>query len=156
MQHLISYDLARGLHVIAIIAWMAGLLMLPRFYASITVTPKGDAAETILLDAATHVRRFILLPAIVFSWAFGLFLLVSYLVPDPDLPAQEWLPLVPPFFWPKLVLVLALSAYHGFLVGQGRRLAKGERRYSDRFWRIMSIAPFVVAAIVVLLATVES
>lgn len=156
MQHLISYDVARGLHVIAIIAWMAGLLMLPRFYASITLIAKGDAAEAALLDAAASVRRFILLPAIVLAWVFGLFLLVGYLVPDPDLPVSEWLPLVPPFFWPKLVLVLGLSAYHAFLVGQGRRLAKGERRHSERFWRVMSIVPFLAAALVVLLATVES
>ena len=41
MQHVIGYDLARGLHIIAVIAWVAGLLMLPRFYAYITASQLG-------------------------------------------------------------------------------------------------------------------
>lgn len=154
-QHVITYDLARGLHIIAVIAWIAGLLMLPRFYAGITASQHGDAAEKALLDASRTVRAIILLPALVLSWAFGLFLFAAYFVPDREAPLAELIAAAPLWFWFKIVLVLFLSGYHGFLVGQGRRLASGERRHTERFWGIMSTVPFIIAVAAVLLATIE-
>jgi putative membrane protein len=55
----------------------------------------------------------------------------------------------------KLALVILLSGYHGYLVSEGKRLAKGERRRSEKFWRLTNEAPFVVAILVVILAVVE-
>lgn len=153
MQHVISYDLARGLHIIAVIAWIAGLLMLPRFYAYITAAERGGELEAAMLKAANNLRRIILGPAIVFSWAFGIFLFATYLVADWSQPNP--MANVPHWFWGKLVLVVGLSGYQGFLSAQGRKLAQGERRHSERFWRMMSEVPFLVAIAVVLLATLE-
>jgi len=51
--------------------------------------------------------------------------------------------------------VLGLSGYHGFLSAEGRKLASGQRRHSERYWRLMSEVPFLVAIAVVLLATLE-
>jgi protoporphyrinogen IX oxidase len=155
MQHVITYDLARGLHIIAVIAWIAGLLMLPRFYAGITASQQGAAPEKALLDASRSVRTIILLPALVLSWAFGLFLFAAYFVPDREARLADLIAAAPLWFWFKILLVVILSGYHGFLVAQGRRLASGERRHSERFWRIMSIAPFIIAIGTVLLATIE-
>jgi putative membrane protein len=155
MQHAITYDLARGLHIIAVIAWMSGLLMLPRFYACITAIQRGEPTETALLDSARRIRAIILFPAIVLSWAFGLFLFGAYFIPDREMPLPAIVGIVPPWFWVKLAIVVALSAYHGFLISQGRKLAAGERRYSERFWQMMSVAPFVAAIGAVLLATLE-
>ena len=62
---------------------------------------------------------------------------------------------VPHWFWAKLILVLGLSGYHGFLSAEGRKLAAGQRRHSERYWRLMSEIPFLVAIAVVLLATLE-
>lgn len=154
-QHVITYDLARGLHIIAVIAWIAGLLMLPRFYAGITASPQGDGAAKTLIEASRTIRTIILLPALVLSWAFGIFLFAAYFVPDRDVPLAEVIASAPMWFWFKIMLVLALSAYHGFLVAQGRRLAAGDRRHSPRFWSVMSIAPFIIAIGAILLATLE-
>jgi putative membrane protein len=48
-----------------------------------------------------------------------------------------------------------LSGYHGYLTSEGRRIAKGERRRTEKFWRLMSEIPFIVAIAAVLLATLE-
>lgn len=155
MQHLITYDLARGLHVIAVIAWISGLLMLPRFYAYISASRKDGELEQAMLKAARHLRLIILSPSLVLSWAFGLFLLATYLAPDLQALPQASTEAIPHWFWVKLALVLGLSGYHGFLLSEGRKLAAGQRNHSERFWRVMSAIPFLVAIAVVLLATLE-
>jgi putative membrane protein len=153
MEHMIGYDLARGLHIIAVIAWVAGLLMLPRFYAYISASQPGGELEQAMLKAARNLRVIILSPAIVLSWALGLFLFFAYVSGI----SIDWdwarLAAVPHWFWLKLLLVVGLSGYQGFLSSEGRRLAAGERRHSEKFWRRMSEVPFLVAIVVVLLVT---
>jgi len=153
-QHIISYDLARGLHVISVIAWIAGILMLPRFYGAITALAPNDPAEQVLLKAAQNIRTIILTPFMVLAWAFGIFLFSTYFASDWDAPAAR-LEYVPSWFWVKLALAFALTAYHGLLSVEGKRLARGERRRSKRFWSVMSVVPFLVAIAIVLLATLE-
>ena len=155
MDHVIGYDLARGLHIIAVIAWIAGLLMLPRFYAYLTGSIAGGELEQAMLKAAQNLRRIILTPSFILAWAFGVFLFATYIVGDRDRPLFEMAAGVPHWFWAKLLLVLGLSGYHGFLSAQGRRLAAGERRHSEKFWRMMSEVPFLAAIAVILLATLE-
>ncbi|MEQ1617419.1 MAG: CopD family protein [Terricaulis sp.] len=155
MEHLIGYDLARGLHIIAVIAWVAGLLMLPRFYAYATSAAPAGELEQAMLKAARNLRIIILAPSLVLAWAFGVFLFATYITGDWERPLSEVLGGVPHWFWAKLLLVLGLSAYHGYLSYEGRYIAKGERRRSERFWRLMSEIPFLVAIVVVLLATLE-
>ncbi|HWA01343.1 MAG TPA: CopD family protein [Caulobacterales bacterium] len=155
MEHVIGYDLARGLHIIAVIAWVAGMLMLPRFYAYQTGSQPGGELEAKMIKASRSLRLIIVMPSMILAWAFGLFLFATYLVPDWERPLPEVLAGVPHWFWAKLTLVLILSAYHGFLVSAGRKLAAGERKHTEKFWRLMSEIPFLIAIAVVLLATVE-
>ncbi|MBY0567399.1 MAG: CopD family protein [Hyphomonadaceae bacterium] len=155
MDHVIGYDLARGLHIIAVIAWISGLLMLPRFYAYVTSSQAGGELETAMLKAAKNLRLIILGPSLVLAWTFGLFLFATYLAGDWTRPLNEVLGQVPHWFWGKLLLVLGLSGYHGYLTSEGRRIAKGERRRTEKFWRLMSEIPFIVAIAAVLLATLE-
>ncbi|MEQ1819769.1 MAG: CopD family protein [Terricaulis sp.] len=155
MEHVIGYDLARGLHIIAVIAWVSGLLMLPRFYAYITSSQPGGELEQTMLKAARNLRMIILTPSIILAWAFGIFLFSTYMVSDWQQPFGQVMASVPHWFWGKLILVLGLSGYHGFLSAEGRKLASGQRRHSERYWRLMSEIPFLVAIAVVLLATLE-
>jgi putative membrane protein len=154
-EHVIGYDLARGLHIIAVIAWIAGLLMLPRFYAYITASQPGGELETAMLKAARSLRIIILTPSIILAWTFGLFLFATYIVGDWTRPLPEIIGNVPHWFWLKLALVVGLSGYHGYLSSEGRRLANGERRHSEKFWRASGEIPFLVAIVAVLLATTE-
>lgn len=155
MDHVIGYDLARGLHIIAVIAWIAGLLMLPRFYAYITASQPGGELEATMLKAARNLRLIILTPSLILAWSFGLFLFITYISGDWSRPIPEVLATVPHWFWGKLILVLGLSAYHGFLSAEGRRIVAGQRRHTEKFWRLMSEVPFLVAIAAVLLATLE-
>lgn len=155
MDHVIGYDLARGLHIIAVIAWVAGLLMLPRFYAYISGSEGGGELEAAMLKAASSLRAIILTPSLILAWAFGIFLFATYITGDWNRPLVDVLSGVPHWFWGKLTLVLGLSGYHGFLIGQGRKIASGQRPHTEKFWRLMSEIPFLVAIAVVLLATVE-
>lgn len=150
-----GYSLARGLHIIAVIAWVAGLLMLPRFYAYITSSQPGGELEAAMTKAAHSLRRVILAPSLILAWSLGIFLFFRYFFGDWSRPIGEGLAGVPLWFWPKLLLVLALTGYHGYLIAEGRRILLGERRRSERFWRLMSEVPFLIAILVVLLATVE-
>jgi len=154
MDHFISYDLARGLHIIAVIAWLAGLLMLPRLYAGISALPADDAARQILIKSTQQIRTIILAPFMVLAWALGIFLFGTYFATDWDDPVARALA-APSWFWIKVALALSLTAYHGFLVSAGRRMAHREQAYSERFWHVMSVLPFLVAMAVVLLATLE-
>jgi protoporphyrinogen IX oxidase len=155
MDHVISYDLARGLHIIAVIAWIAGLLMLPRFYAYITAAQPGGELEASMLKAAASLRRIILVPSFILAWVFGLFLFAVYMTGDWSRPLPDVLASVPHWFWGKLLLVVGLSGYQGFLSMQWRKLSQGERPHSEKFWRMMSEIPFLVAIAAVLLATLE-
>lgn len=155
MEHVIGYDLARGLHIIAVIAWIAGLLMLPRFYAYISASQPGGELEAAMLKAARNLRLIILGPSIVLAWSFGIFLFVTYIAGDWNRPLGDIIAGAPHWFWAKLLLVVGLSGYQGFLSAEGRRLAQGERRHTERYWRLMSEIPFLVAIAAVLLATLE-
>ncbi len=150
-----SYDLFRGLHIIAVIAWMAGLLMLPRLYAYQTGAQPGGELEQKMIVASRALQRIILTPAMLIAWALGLHLAATYLIGDWSGGVGEALVRVPAWFWAKLVFVLALSGYHGFLISSGKKLARGERPRSERFWRMTNELPFIVAIVVVLLATLE-
>lgn len=155
MEHVVSYDLARALHIIAVIALMGGLLMQPRLYAYISSSEPGGELEAKMLKAAKGLRTIILGPALVLTWAFGIFLFATYMISDWGRPAGDILAAVPHWFWGKLVLVIGLSWFHGFLVVEGKRLAKGERPHSERFWRVVGELPFIAAIVIVLLATLE-
>lgn len=139
------YSWLRALHIISVIAWMAGMLMLPRFYAYQTAAEPGGELDRKMTEAARRLRTFILSPGIVLSWTFGIAVLWS----------SHWLQLGMAWMHVKLALVTALSALHGYYVGEGRRLARGERRHSEKFWRMLNEVPFLIAIGVVILAVVE-
>ena len=138
-------DWMRALHIIFVIAWMAGMLMLPRLYAYQTASAPGGELDRKMTEAAVRLRRFILTPGITLAWVFGLLTTAS----------SHWVQLTFGWMHVKLALVLGLSALHGYYVTEGKRLARGERRRSERFWRLMNEVPFLVAIVVVILAVIE-
>lgn len=135
----------RALHIISVIAWMAGMLMLPRFYAYQTGSEPGGELDRKMIDATRKLRVIILGPAITLAWVFGVLTMAS----------SNWIQLSMPWMHAKLALVIALSGLHGYYVSEGKRLANGERRRSEKFWRMMNEVPFLIAIVVVILAVVE-
>lgn len=149
-----AYDLARGLHILAVIAWMAGLLFLPRLYAydaeqAAKPEPLRGEMQALLRTWQTRLLRIIVNPAMILAWGFGLWLIHL------DTAARGASFLLEPWMLTKLLGVLLLSGWHGFLAGQRRRIAAGTSKYSGRFWRMTNEVPFVLAIIMVLSVTTE-
>lgn len=139
------YNLLRALHIIAVIAWMAGMLMLPRLYAYQTGAAPGGELEKKMIEASRRLRSIIMTPALLVSWGLGLWLLIQF----------TWGNIMSFWLIAKLVLVVAMTGLHGFFASAGRKLALGERPYSERFWRLMNEVPFIIAIVIVLLAVLE-
>jgi protoporphyrinogen IX oxidase len=148
------YDLARGLHILAVIAWMAGLLFLPRLYAYDAEQrdkpePLRGEMQALLRAWQTRLLRIILNPAMILAWAFGLWLIHI------DTVARGWTFLLEPWMLAKLLGVLLLSGWHGFLSAERKRIAAGTSARTGRFWRMTNEIPFVLAIIMVLSVTLE-
>ncbi len=158
MEHVITrYDLARGLHIIAVIAWVAGLLMLPRFYAHITASTLGGELEQTMLKASAEPALHHHRPHL-WCWpaAFGIYLFANFIVGDWNQSFTAALATVPHWFWAKLGPGAGPQRLPRLpRLSIGRRLAAGERELFEKFWRLMSEVPFLVAIGVVLLATLE-
>mgnify|MGYP000868124103 CR=1 FL=1 len=138
------YDLLRGLHIIAVIAWMAGMLYLPRLYVYHTKAIPGGELDSALQVMEVKLLRIIINPAMILTWLFGLSLIAA----RPDVLAQPWM-------WVKLAGVVFLSSWHGFLAGARKKFAAGTNIRSEKFWRMTNELPFLAAVIMVLAVTTE-
>ncbi len=150
-----AYDLARGLHILAVIAWMAGMLYLPRLYAydaeqAGKAEPLKGEMQALLRVWQTRLLRIIINPAMTLAFILGgwLLWLRSGQGADWSFAHQPWMVV-------KLLGVFLLSAWHGFLAGQRKKIAAGTSKYSSRFWRMTNEIPFVLAIIMVLSVTLE-
>jgi len=130
-------------HVIFVIFWMAGLFMLPRYFVYHQEAEPGSAEEARWVDREAKLRKIILTPSLIAVWVFGL-LLASGIGAF----AQGW-------FHAKLLLVVALSGYHGWLTGYARKLARGERKLSGKTLRLLNEVPGLVAVLAVILVIVK-
>jgi len=146
----VTYDLLRGLHIIAVIAWMAGLLYLPRLFAYHTASAPGSETEATFTVMERKLLRIIMNPAMVAAWAFGL-ALVWY----DGAVMRGWGFLLTPWMLTKLAGVLFLTGWHAYLGVARRALEAGRRDRSERFWRMTNELPFLAAIVMVLAVTTE-
>ena len=144
-----SYDLMRGLHILAVIAWMAGLLYLPRLFAYHTQAAIGTEMDSTFQTMELRLYRIIMGPAMVAAWVFGL-ALIWY-----DGQARGWDFLAQPWMVAKLVGVIFLTTWHHYLGAARRAFAEGRNRRSNRFWRMSNELPFLAAIVMVLSVTTE-
>ena len=138
-----SYLWVKAAHVTFVIFWIAGLLLLPRFFVYHHETAPGSAEDRAWIERERRARNIILTPAMAAVWILGLLLAVNI-----DAFDQGW-------FQAKLALVIALSAYQGWLGSYGKRLAAGKRSADNRTLRIMNEVPGIAAALIVVLAIVR-
>jgi putative membrane protein len=122
---------------------MAGLFLLPRYYIYHQEAATGSAEEARWIERERKLRNIIITPAMIAVWVFGLIL--AYML---GAWTEGWL-------HAKLLIVLGLTAYHGYMIGYGRKLAAGTRPVSGKALRIMNEVPGVAAAIIVVLVVVK-
>ncbi len=128
-------------HIIFVIFWMAGLFMLPRFFVYHQEDgPPGSEADAKWIERERRLVKIILTPAMIVVWLLGLFLAyytAAY--------TEGW-------FHAKLLLVLALTGYQGWMTGYAKKLARGERTLEGRNLRLLNEVPGLAAVLIVILA----
>lgn len=139
-----AYLWVKAAHIIFVIFLMAGLFMMPRFFVYHQETEIGSDEDRKWIEREDKLRRIILNPSLVITWIFGLMLMVNI---------EAWA--TGGWFHLKLLLVLLLSGYHGWMIGYARKLARGERPLSDKKLRMINEIPGIMAAVVVVLAVVK-
>ena len=137
------YPWLKAAHIVAVIAWMAGMLYLPRLFVyHCAAAPGSGQSETFKL-MERRLLHAIINPAMVATWGLGL-----WLAWRGGWFASGWL-------HAKLVLVLALSAVHGCFVRWVREFATDQNRNSQRFYRIINEVPTILMIGIVILAVVK-
>lgn len=138
-------NIVKGLHILAVIAWMAGLLYLPRLFAYHTRADPGSQLDTTFRTMERKLLSIIMTPAMAVVLALGASLV--------------WLEgvaiLREPWMIVKLGGVLLLVAWHLFLQRAQRAFAQGRPTGSERFWRMTNEIPFLIAIVIVLSVTTK-
>ena len=133
----------KAFHVIAIIAWMAGMLYLPRLFVYHSETQKGSIQSDTFKIMERRLLKAIINPAMIVAWALGL-----YLVWDGGWYASGWL-------HAKVLLVLILSGFHGFLSRLVKDFAADRNTRPARFYRMINEVPTLLMIGIVILVIVK-
>jgi putative membrane protein len=137
------YLYLKAFHVIAVIAWMAGMLYLPRLFVyHCDAEPGSKQSETFKL-MERRLLRFIMTPAVIVTWALGLWLATSG-----GWSGAGWLHV-------KIALVVVMSGLHGFFAMLVKQFAAGANRHTARFYRVLNELVTVLLIAIVLLAVVK-
>jgi TIGR00701 family protein len=133
------YELLKTLHILSLIAWMAGQFYLPRLFVYHADAPAGSATSETFKVMERRLLKAIMTPAMIATWVFGLWLAF-----EAGFFSSGWL-------HAKLAFVLALSGFHGFCARCVRDFAADRNTRSSRFFRIANEVPtLLLVAIVVL------
>ena len=138
-----AYPWVKAAHVTFVIFWMAGLFLQPRFYVYHHATTPGSAEDRAWIEREDRARTIILTPAMVVVWILGLMLAFNT-----GAFGQRW-------FSAKLLLVVLLTGYQGWIGRYGKALAAGKRPMENRSLRIMNEVPGIAAALIVVLVIVR-
>src|SRR3984957_13307357 len=122
----------KAFHVIAVIAWLAGLLYLPRLFVYHCETAAGSAESERFKKMERRLLKAIVTPAMIAVWVLGLYLAISS-----EAWRQHW-------FQVKFALVLVLSGVHGLYARWVREFAADANRHSARFYRAWNEVPTVL------------
>ena len=133
----------KALHVASVIAWMAGLFYLPRLFVYHVDAPKGSPQSETFKVMERRLLKAIMNPAMIAVWITGIATAIG------EGAFRE------PWLHAKLLFVLILSGFHGYLVGRVRAFANDANTKSARYYRVVNEIPTVLMLIIVVLAVVK-
>jgi protoporphyrinogen IX oxidase len=133
----------KALHIIAVIAWMAGMLYLPRLFVYHTTAKLGSELSETLKTMEYRLLNYIMMPAMMTTWIVGIVLLLQ----------GQWIGAG--WFHVKIVAVLAMTTFHGLFAHWVNEFRYGRNRHSQKFFRIINEVPTVLLIVIVVLATVK-
>jgi putative membrane protein len=137
------YPWIKALHLIAVIAWMAGMLYLPRLYVYHASVAPGSPESAMLKIMERRLLRAIINPAMIATWALGLIMAWA---------GAWWLA---PWFLAKVALVLGLSALHGLLARWRKDFERDANRHSQKFYRVINEVPTLLMIAIVVLVIIK-
>lgn len=133
----------KALHIVAVIAWMAGMLYLPRLFVYHSAArPKSELSET-LKTMERRLLNFIMTPAMAVGWILGIVLVLQ----------GQWMTAT--WFLIKFVMVIAMSIMHGLFSRWVVEFSFDRNRHSPKFYRIVNEIPTVLLIMIVVLAVVK-
>ena len=139
-----SYEIIKALHIISVIAWMAGLLYLPRLFVYHADTPLGSVQAETFKVMERRLLKAIMTPAMITSFIFGIWMLVLV----PALLTEIWMII-------KIVCVFGLAGCHGLFSRMRRDLENDKLPYSSKVYRIWNEAPTLLMIIIVIMVVVK-
>jgi len=139
------YPWIKACHIVSVIAWMAGLLYLPRLFVYHADAPPGSALARTFTTMEGRLLRLIMNPAMVATYVFGILLALTPGIVDWR---AGWIHL-------KLALVIALTFYHHWLARWGRAFAADRNTHPARFYRIANEVPTAILIAIVVLVVVK-
>jgi protoporphyrinogen IX oxidase len=137
------YDWVKAFHIIAVIAWMAGMLYLPRLFVYHCVAEPGSVQSETFKVMERRLLKAIINPAMIATWLLGI-----WLAWNGGWYRAGWLQT-------KVVLVVAMSALHGLLARWVRDFSQDRNQHTQRFYRIINEIPTVLLIAIVILAVVK-
>ncbi|AVQ04210.1 CopD family protein [Caulobacter segnis] len=143
------FNLVRGLHILSAIAFMAGMLYLPRLFVYHSKAAPGSEMHETFTVMERRLLRGIINPASIATALFGLGLILA------DAQIRGWSFLLEPWMATKLVALVGLYGFHGFLSASRKKFEKGEYPRSEKFWRMVNEIPFVLAIVIVVSVTTK-
>ena len=133
----------KALHVIFVVAFMAGMLIQPRYKLHQMTSSAGEPLFETMKSASAKLRTIILNPSLILVWVFGIWMVVM----NPSLMSQGW-------FHVKLLFVLILSGLHGYFIGVGKKIDRGDAVSAKRL-KMMNELPFILMIVVVIMVIVR-
>jgi len=138
-----AYLWVKAAHVTFVIFWIAGLFIVPRYYIHHQATTPGSAEDRAWIEREDKARTIILTPTMLIVWVLGLMLAVHL-----NVFGQHW-------FTAKLLLVVILTGYQGWIGTYGKKLAAGHRELEDKKLRLMNELPGILTAFIVVFVIVR-
>ena len=140
-----AYPWTKALHVMAVIAWMAGMFYLPRLYVYHCETTRGSVESERFKVMERCLLKQIINPAMMAAWGFGLLLVLTPGV-------VEW---SSGWWWTKFIAVILMSGFHGALSKWRRMFLEDRNVKSPKFYRIANEVPTVLMAVIVVMVSVR-
>ncbi len=138
------YPWVKALHVISVIAWMAGLFYLPRLFVYHAKAPVGSSESETFKVMEAKLMRVIMAPAAVATWVFGLTMIAI----SPALLHEAWLIV-------KLIFVVGLTGMHHGMSGWRRAFAEDRNKHPEKFFRIANEVPTLAVMVIVVMVIVR-
>lgn len=139
-----GYFWVKALHVISIVAWMAGLFYLPRLFVYHANAVKGSEVSELFKVMERRLYHAIMMPAMIASWLFGAIMLAAV----PGYLSDGWL-------HAKLTFVVALTVVHFLLERYRRDFAADRNRHDHKFFRVLNEVPTLLLIGIVIMVVVK-